>query len=128
HVTLVPLVGFRIREAELLAYGMTLPGLTDRGRALGQLPALGLLTLAGMLPEDWSCSYLPIQRVDDEAVERILADQPDLVAISALTASVLEAYRLADRLKAAGVRTVIGGLHATALPEEAAAHCDAVVM
>lgn len=26
HVTLVPLVGFRIREEELLALGMTLPG------------------------------------------------------------------------------------------------------
>jgi radical SAM superfamily enzyme YgiQ (UPF0313 family) len=128
HVTLVPLVGFRIREAEMLAFGMTLPGLQARGAAIGQLPALGLLTLAGMLPENWTCSYLPVQTVDGEAVDAIIAERPDLVAISALTASTLDAYGLSDRLRAAGLRTVIGGLHATSLPDEAAAHCDAVVI
>lgn len=53
HVTFVPLVGFRVREAELLELGMSLPGLAGRANAIGQLPALGLLTLAGMLPEGW---------------------------------------------------------------------------
>jgi radical SAM superfamily enzyme YgiQ (UPF0313 family) len=46
---------------------------------------------------------------------------------SSLTARIPEAYRLADRLRAEGVRVVLGGLHASALPHEAAAHADAVV-
>lgn len=128
HVAFVPLVGFRVREAELLELGMSLPGLHDRARAVGQLPALGLLTLAGMLPDAWTCCYLPSNSAGPEELDRILADRPDLVAISALTASILDAYRLSERLRKAGGRTVIGGLHATALPDEAAQHCDAVVV
>ena len=32
-------------------WGMTLPGLGERGKAIAQLPALGLLTLAAGVPE-----------------------------------------------------------------------------
>src|SRR5262245_61749016 len=122
HVTFVPLTGFRVREEALLEVGMSLPGLAARGRAIGQLPALGLLTLAGMLSEEWSCSYLPAARCDDELVEQIVNENPTVVAISALTASIEEAYSLCRRLRGAGVLTVLGGLHVTALPMEAAAH------
>jgi len=128
HVTFVPLVGFRVREAEMLELGMSLPGLQDRARAIGQLPALGLLTLAGMLPQDWTCDYLPLDTINQDAVDRILTNRPDLVAISALAASVLDAYRLSEQLRSTGVPTVIGGLHATAMPDEAARFCDAVVV
>jgi radical SAM superfamily enzyme YgiQ (UPF0313 family) len=127
HVVLVPLVGFRIREQELLALGMSLPGLGPRARAVGQLPALGLVTLAGMLPEYWTCDYRPASACDDELIAWILDRRPNLVAVSALTASVEEAYRLCDRLRQAGIATVIGGLHATACPEEAALHATSVV-
>ena len=51
----------------------------------------------------------------------------DLVGISCMTATVTWAYRFADRLRAMGVKVVLGGIHPTALPEEAAAHADAVV-
>ena len=39
-----------------------------------------------------------------------------------------EAYQLSDRLRERGMKTVLGGLHVTACPEEAAAHADAVVV
>ena len=128
HVTFVPLTGFRLREEALLALGMSLPGLAPRAQAIGQLPALGLLTLAGMLPEDWTCDYQPSTSCDVELIERIAEQRPALVAISALTASIEEAYGLCDRLRERGVRTVLGGLHVTACPDEAAAHADAVVV
>jgi hypothetical protein len=51
----------------------------------------------------------------------------DLVAISAMTATAPWAYRFADACRAAGKRVVLGGIHPTALPEEAALHADAVV-
>ncbi|MCY4416550.1 MAG: radical SAM protein, partial [Chloroflexi bacterium] len=52
----------------------------------------------------------------------------DLAAISTFTAQVKDAYALAGRYREAGIKTVIGGHHATALPNEAIRHCDAVVV
>ncbi|MFT3687021.1 MAG: radical SAM protein [Phycisphaerales bacterium] len=52
----------------------------------------------------------------------------DLVAISSMTAQVKDAYAVADWYRARGVMVVMGGLHVTALPEEALLHCDAVVV
>ena len=125
NVAFVPFTGLRVREKEMLELGMQLPGLRDRAEALSGLPALGLLTLAGMTPKDWTCSFHPSDDTDS-LIEDVVATKPDLVAISALTASVLEAYEFADRLKDRDVKTVIGGLHATALPDEALEHADAV--
>jgi radical SAM superfamily enzyme YgiQ (UPF0313 family) len=51
----------------------------------------------------------------------------DLVGISVWTATAPWAYRFADAARAAGKKVVLGGIHATAMPEEAAAHADAVV-
>lgn len=125
HVAFVPLTGLRVSEAEMLSFGMSLPGLRERGQALGELPALGLLTLAGMLGEEWTCSYHPSASTTS-LVADIFATSPDVVAVSALTASVEEAYQLCDALRLAAVPTVIGGLHATVLPSEASKHADAV--
>jgi radical SAM superfamily enzyme YgiQ (UPF0313 family) len=128
HVAFVPLTGFRVREQEMLALGMTLPGLTDRAAAVAQLPALGLLTLAGLTPPPWTCAYHEAPGVSADLVERLAEEAPDLVAVSALTASAAEAYRLGDGLRRRGLRCVLGGLHATACPDEAAGHFDAVVV
>lgn len=52
----------------------------------------------------------------------------DLVGVSVWTATAPWAYRFADALRAAGTKVVLGGIHATALPEEAMRHADAVVV
>ncbi len=52
----------------------------------------------------------------------------DLVGISCLTATAVPGYRIADGFRKKGVRVVIGGLHASALPLEAKQHADAVVV
>lgn len=128
HVTFVPFTGFRVREEEMLELGMTLPGLRHRASAVAQLPALGLLTLAGMTPDHWSCSYVDAERADDLLVERIAAERPTLVAVSALTASISEAYRFSALLRARGIRVVMGGLHVTTCPTEAVQYSDAIVV
>ncbi len=112
----------------MIALGMSLPGLGARAGAIGALPGLGLLTLAGMTPRDWEVSYHEAPLVDDSLVGELVARRPTLVAISALTASINEAYDLAARLRGQGIRTVIGGLHATTCPEEAVGYADAVVI
>lgn len=54
--------------------------------------------------------------------------EADLVGISAMTATVTWAYAFGDSLRKMGKRVVMGGIHPTALPEEARAHADAVVV
>ena len=54
--------------------------------------------------------------------------QTDIVAISAMTATVTWAYRFADACRKRGIHVVLGGIHPTALPEEAALHADTVVI
>lgn len=130
RVALVAFTGFRVREREMLELGLSLPSLAPRGKAIGRLPALGLLTLAGMTPNPWEVSYHEAGGSDgeEELAERLIEEAPDLVAISALTASIDEAYSFADRVRRAGLKVAIGGLHATACPDEAAIHADAVVV
>ena len=128
HVAFVPFVGARVREPEMRALGMSLPGLRRRVEAVGALPALGLLTLAGLTPTDWSRSWHEAGPGQPDPLEAVLAEQPTLIAISALTASIEEAYAFATAARARGARTVLGGLHATTCQAEAGAHVDAVVV
>lgn len=52
----------------------------------------------------------------------------DLAAISILTPTAVPGYRIADSLRARGIKVVFGGMHASAMPEEAKGHGDAVVI
>lgn len=104
---------------------MTLPGFVERGRTVAMLPSLGLLTLAALTPKRHEVAYV---EVPDIVALDSLPGEFDLVAISSFTAQIAEAYELADRYRAAGTQVVLGGLHVTAVPEEAAPHADAVVV
>jgi radical SAM superfamily enzyme YgiQ (UPF0313 family) len=50
----------------------------------------------------------------------------DVVAVSAITPGITRAYAIADRLRKRGIKTIIGGAHASALPDEALQHFDSV--
>jgi radical SAM superfamily enzyme YgiQ (UPF0313 family) len=128
RLAFVAMSGFRIREAEMLALGMRLPGLAARAAAIGSLPSLGLLTLAGLTPPDWEATWHECAGDIRAAAHSISQNRPTLVAISALTASILDAYALADLLREQGLRVVMGGLHVSTCAGEALAHCDAVVV
>lgn len=51
----------------------------------------------------------------------------DLVGFTGMTCEIPHVYRMADKFRQRGTAVVIGGYHATALPEEAAKHADIVV-
>jgi len=87
-----------------------------------RFPPLSLLTIAGLTPPDrWDIL------VRDEHVESSEVDQHvDLVGIQTYISSSSRAYELADRWRSRGAKVVLGGLHPTSLPDEAAAHADAV--
>src|ERR1044072_2097964 len=55
-------------------------------------------------------------------------DSPDLVVIQVYITSARRAYALADHYRARGAFVALGGLHVTALPDEAAAHADALFL
>ena len=119
------LSGIRAHDPELLALGLTLPGFVHRSKAIASLPSLGLLYLAACTPPEHDLEYFEAESSGSEpaAVYRC-----DLVAISTFSAQIFEAYAIADRLRQAGVRVAMGGLHVSVLPEEAAAHADYVII
>ena len=64
----------------------------------------------------------------DERVDILPLDQPfDLVAISVQIYTARRAYQIADDFRNRGIPVVLGGIHSTLVPEEAAAHADVVV-
>lgn len=121
----IAMSGVRAHNPELTALGLTLPGFVERNRVIASLPSLGLLTLAGMTPRSVEVDYLEVP--DLSAVSGVPAEF-DAVAISSFSAQMFEAYALADRYRALGAKVILGGLHVTAVPEEARAHADAIVI
>lgn len=119
-----PLSGIRVCDDELLRLGLTLPGFVERSKTIASLPSLGLLTLAGMTPDRHELCYVDVPDVK----KVVLPDGLDLAVISSYSAQIDEAYELSLQLRERGVQTVMGGPHVSALPEEAAPFCDAVVI
>lgn len=106
---------------------MILPALTEavspywRPIKYSLFPPLGLATLAGYLPKNWEVD------LQDEHVETLcLDDIPDLVVIQAYITSAHRSYELADLYRKKGSYVVLGGLHVTSLPKEAAQHADTI--
>jgi radical SAM superfamily enzyme YgiQ (UPF0313 family) len=98
-----------------------LPEFWHGGRVLA--PPMALPVLASLTPRDVDI------RLIDEHLEPVDPNEPaDLVAISCMTAAAPRGYELADQFRARGVPVVMGGMHPSALPQEAAEHADAVVI
>ncbi len=88
-----------------------------------RLPCLSLLRVASLTPPGWDV------RIVDDRVETIDFEAcPDLVGITAMTCTVTRGYEIADGFRQRGVPVVMGGMHPSALPEEALGHCDSVVV
>ncbi len=97
--------------------------IAKKSRVLG-LPPYALLILASITPED----RFHIEIID-EAFETIDFDADvDLVAITCLTYTAPRAYLIGDRFMEKRVPVVMGGIHVTVLPDEAAAHATSVVI
>ena len=106
---------------------LILPALTEatspywRPIKYSLFPPLGLATLAAYLDPDLEIS------LQDEHVEKLdLNDKPDLVIIQVYITNAYRAYQIADHYRARGSYVLLGGLHVTALPDEAAQHADTI--
>lgn len=90
---------------------------------LFRLGFLNLPSVAAVTPAD--CDV----RIVDEAYERInFDDKVDLVGITAQTPVAPRAYQIAAEFRRRGIPVVMGGVHASVLPQEALRHVDTVVI
>ena len=87
---------------------------------------LTLTTLASLVPPEIAADV----RIVDEGVDEIDPDRidADLVGISAITGTAPRAYEIAARLRERRIPVVLGGVHPTLMPDEAAQHADSVVV
>lgn len=84
---------------------------------------LSLTTLAALTPEGIDVA------ITDENVDPVdFEEDVDLVGITGMTIHAQRAYEIAQPFRQRGIPVVMGGPHASALPEEAKAHMDAVVI
>lgn len=124
-IGLISLSGIQVRDRELLESGVNLPGIVERSRTIASLPNLGLLILGGMTTPQHQVKYMDVP--SSSQVSHLDRDF-DLVTISSYSAQIKEAYQIADYFRQQGTKVAMGGLHVTQLPEEAAKHCDAVMV
>jgi anaerobic magnesium-protoporphyrin IX monomethyl ester cyclase len=97
-----------------------------------EFPNIGIAYVGGYLEEHGgvtpACIDARMSRLSlDETVERVVALRPRVLGIGAMTPMVLTAAEVAARVKERlpNVRTVLGGFHATFLPERSLDEFDA---
>jgi radical SAM superfamily enzyme YgiQ (UPF0313 family) len=97
----------------------------DHVYSIVRLPRLGLPILGTLAKRRGLDVRIAIEEM--APVDFAQVREADLLCISTITSTAPSAYRLADRARAAGVLVVIGGAHATFLPDDALAHADWVM-
>lgn len=88
-----------------------------------QMEPLAPAVLAGLTPHDVEVKFY------DDRMERIPFEEPtDLVALSVETYTAKRAYQIASHYRRRGVPVVMGGFHATLVPEEVSRYAESVVL
>ena len=93
---------------------------------IGQMP-LNLAYIAALTPGDWEFDVI------DENIELALDDNGDItfepvdmVCITSVTYQVSRAYKIAEVCRKKGMTVIMGGIHASVVPEEASKYVDAI--
>ncbi len=99
----------------------------EKGRLWGELafkfPTLSLASIAAVTPPEWDVALL-----DDNSESIDYTCDADIIALTAMTPQAPRAYQIADEFRRRGKAVVMGGFHASNLPDEALDHVDAVVV
>ena len=87
------------------------------------LPPMGLGVLASRTPDTYEVSIV------DEMVDTLDFDvKANLVAVTATTGQAPRAYRIMEEFRKRGIPTVMGGIHASVMTEEASRYADVVAV
>ncbi len=88
-----------------------------------QMEPLAPAVLAGLTPPDVEVRFY------DDRMEHIPYDErTDLVAISVETYTAKRAYQIASEYRRRGVPVVMGGFHATLVPDEVGDYAESIVI
>jgi len=85
---------------------------------------LNLAICAAVVPAGWDAEIIDENVTDD--LHQPGADGVAAVGIGAMTTQARRAYELADAYRALGVPVILGGIHPSALPDEALSHATIV--
>lgn len=83
---------------------------------------LGLAYVAAVTPSNWDIE------IADENFGRFEFKEADLVGITAFTSNINRAYEIARLYRNQDTKVIIGGIHASMLPDEALQYADSVVV
>ena len=86
------------------------------------IPPLSLAYVAAVTPPHWEV------KIVDENFGRFEYEEADLVGISAFTSNINRAYEIAQTYRQRNIKVVIGGIHASMLPDEVLQYADTVVI
>ncbi|MGA2975876.1 MAG: radical SAM protein [Spirochaetia bacterium] len=95
----------------------------NRSRGVTRFPQISLRYISACTPPSHE-----VEIVEEEVRPIDFDADCDLVGITCMTANAPRAYVVADEFRRRGKRVVLGGVHPTVRPEEAARHADAVVV
>ena len=113
----------KMRKIVLISPTATRPGFMSK---FFRFPPLNLTLLAGLAPAyDYTIIDENVESVDCKLEE---IEETDIIGLTVMTAQAPRAYELADRFRRMGKTVIMGGMHVSALPEEALEHSDAVVV
>src|SRR5437763_371463 len=109
----------------------------DNGVTRNFMPHLWMFLLQALTPTGHEVVLIDgnAQPMNEESIARYVREQNiGLVGIGAMTRMIAKAYRMADAVRAVGVKVVMGGPHVTELADEAlgrdggSPHADAVAL
>src|ERR1041385_596865 len=109
----------------------------DNGVTRNFMPHLWMFLLQALTPTGHEVVLIDgnAQPMDEKSIARYVREQNvELVGIGAMTRMIAKAYRMADAVRAVGVKVVMGGPHVTEMADEAlgrdggSRHADAVAL
>jgi radical SAM superfamily enzyme YgiQ (UPF0313 family) len=86
------------------------------------LPPLSLAYVAAVTPPSWEVV------IRDENFTPFAYEEADIVGITAFTSNINRAYEIAQLFKKKKIKVVLGGIHASMMPDEGLRYADSVVV
>ncbi|HOW18804.1 MAG TPA: cobalamin-dependent protein, partial [Phycisphaerae bacterium] len=93
-----------------------------------RIPQLGLQVLAQLVPPEHHVDLIDEVFGFDASDRCLRRGHYDLVCVTAYSSGATRAYEIAEQCRREGIPTIMGGPHASAVPEEAARYFDAVAV
>ena len=92
------------------------------------IPQLGLQVLARLVPDEHEVEIIDEIFGTQETDRLLTVNRYDLVGVTGYTSGATRAYEIASTCRERGIKTIMGGPHAWACPDEAGRHFDSVAV